>query len=561
MNEKYLIGLDVGTGSVRAGVFDKNGAMLSATAQPIKIWHPQQDYVEQSSEEIWQACCNTIKEAVKNAEINPFDIQGIGFDATCSLVVLDQDDQPISVTPGEDDHQNIMVWMDHRAKNEANLINQTKHEVLKYVGGVISPEMQTPKLLWLKKNHPETWKKANKFFDLPDYLVYKATGEDVRSICTTTCKWTYLAHENPISDDSIGRWETSFFESIGLNDLLENGSSKIGQTIRPMGEPVGNGLTGEAARNMGLKAGTPVGVSIIDAHAGGLGLLGMTNGEEEETGLENGIALIGGTSSCHMAVSQQPIYIDGVWGPYYSAMIPGLWLNEGGQSATGALIDHVIFSSHHAGDLQEKAEKNNTTVYNLLNERLSKLTEDKHLSDVGLLTKDLHILPYFHGNRSPRANPSLTGSICGLKLSSTIDDLALQYLSAIQGIAYGTKHIIETLNEKGYTIKRIFATGGGTKNKIFLQQHSDICGCDIILPKEQEAVLLGSAVLGAVAACIYSTVAESMQQMNQAGKIIKPNHSRDIVLYHHSKYQVFHKMYQDEISYAEMMEGASEMAG
>lgn len=562
MNNKYLLGIDVGTGSARAGIFDENGGMLASAAHPIQIWKPQPDFAEHSSEDIWQACCASVKAAVGEAGIDPEDIRGIGFDATCSLVIVGEQDQPLSVTPGGSAEQNVMVWMDHRAKKEAEDINQTAHEVLKYTGGVISPEMQTPKLLWLKRNHPETWAEAFKFFDLSDYMVYRATGSDVRSICTTTCKWTYLGHEESKIKASIGRWDDSYLREAGLEDLTENEYQKIGRIVRPIGEPAGNGLTEKSARELGLEFGTPVGVAMIDAHAGGLGLLGMkTDAEAGEPDLENRIALIGGTSSCHMAVSQQPKFIDGIWGPYYSAMIPGLWLNEGGQSATGALIDHIIFSSNHAEKLQEKASEEDTTVYDLLNKRLFKLAEDKNLKNAGPLTKDLHILPYFHGNRSPRANPSLTGSICGLKLSASIDDLALVYLSAIQSIAYGTRHIIETMNEQGYSIERIFATGGGTKNEIFLQQHSDICGCEIILPKEQEAVLLGSAVLGAVAAGRYPTVVESMKHMNQPGKIIKPDRSRDITSYHHSKYKVFHKMYQDEISYAEMMEETSEMAG
>lgn len=551
----YLIGIDVGTGSARAGIFDREGAMVSSAFHAIQIWRPQPDFVEQSSGDIWKAICKSVNEAVQQASIEPDDVKGIGFDATCSLVVLGENDAPLSVTPNSDANQNIIVWMDHRAKREADEINQTGHGVLKYVGGVISPEMQTPKLLWVKRNHPDTWDKAVKFMDLPDFLVYKATGVDVRSVCTTTCKWTYLGHENSSSKESVGRWDDSYFREIGLSDLTEEDYKKIGSTVCPIGEPVGNGLSESSANEMGLKPGTPVGIAIIDAHAGGLGLLGVSdNGEEESRAIENRIALIGGTSSCHMAVSEDPVFIDGVWGPYFSAMIPGLWLNEGGQSATGALIDHIIFSSHHAEELKEKAKEKGTTVYSLLIKRLGKLAKKEDLDDIGLLTKDLHVLPYFHGNRSPRANPSLRGAVTGLTLSSTLNDLARLYLATIQSIAYGTRHIIQTMNEAGYDINQIVATGGGTKNEIFLQQHADICGCEILLPKEPEAVLLGSAILGAYAGGIYSTVQQAMINMNKAGMVINPKKGR-MTEYHNAKYKVFHRMYEDEIEYGEMMGG------
>lgn len=97
----------------------------------------------------------------------------------------------------------------------------------------------------------------------------------------------------------------------------------------------------EAAAELNLNVGTPVGTSIIDAHAGGLGMIGCSAPGISDD-LSSRLGLICGTSTCHMAVSSLPIFVDGVWGPYYSAMVPSLWLNEGGQSATGKLLDHII---------------------------------------------------------------------------------------------------------------------------------------------------------------------------------------------------------------------------
>jgi len=549
---EYIIGCDVGTGSVRVAVFSRNGKMLAMDTQEINIWRPIPNYVEQSSEDIWQAFCHCVRSMLEDGSIDSNQIKGIGFDATCSLVVLDEEDKPISVSPKDVDERNIIVWMDHRGIQEAEQINQTQHEVLKYVGGKISPEMQIPKLLWLKKHKPRTWAKAAKFLDLADYMVYRSTGIDVRSLCTTSCKWTYLGHEDSMSGGGFGRWDDSFFKEVGLDEFVDENYKRIGRRVRPVGEAVSKGLSPEAANELNLQAGTPVGVAIIDAHAGGLGLLGMqSDGSQIE--FDHRLALIGGTSSCHMAVSPEPRFIEGVWGPYYSAMIPNMWLAEGGQSATGALIDHIIFSSDISNRLKDEAEKGRQTVYEVLNKRLHQLAEKRNLSDLGLLTRDLHVLPYFYGNRSPRANPSLRGSICGLSLSATIDDLALLYLATIQSIAYGTRHIIQALNEQGYAIEKIMATGGGTKNEFFLKEHADICECQIVLPKENEAVLLGSAVLGAVAGGIYPTVRSAMKKMNKTGRIIYPQ-KRKVNKYHEKKYRIFHKMYHDEKSYSIIME-------
>jgi FGGY-family pentulose kinase len=553
MKDTYFIGCDVGTGSVRVGLFNQKGSLILTKKHPIKLWRPENDFVQQSSDDIWNACITCFKALVKDSEVPASQIKGIGFDATCSLVVLGEDDRPLPIGHDNSDYQNIIVWMDHRAIREAMEINQTGHEVLNYVGGKVSPEMQIPKLLWLKRNKPDIWNRAKKFMDLPDYLVYRATGDDVRSICTTTCKWTYASHKAIDGDSSMG-WDDSFFKIIGLEDLTLKEYSQIGKKVRPVGESVGNGLSKKAAREFGLEANTPVGVAIIDAHAGGLGLLGMDIGNHEMPlkKLESRIALIGGTSSCHMATSRKPQFIGGIWGPYYSAMLPGVWLNEGGQSATGSLIDHVIFTSDQSEILNKKAISSNKSVYQVLNDYLEELAKKRGLSSKGLLTEKIHVLPYFHGNRSPRANPNLVGMVSGLKLSSTLDDLALLYLSTVQAIAYGTRHIIEELNRKGYTIDTIMATGGGAKNDVFLQEHANITGCKIILPAETEAVLLGSAILGAVASGTYASVFEAMAKMNRSGNIIHPQ-SGEIEIYHNKKYNVFLKMYDDQITYNNLM--------
>lgn len=533
----YFVGVDVGTGSARAGVFDSKGQLLGKGAKSILLFHPEEDHVEHSSEDIWQACVTAIKEAVAQAGISPDQITGMGFDATCSLVSLDADDKPVTVSVTGRDEQNVIVWMDHRAADQTRRINLTNHAVLKYVGGGVSLEMQTPKLLWIKEQLPKAYQRAAKFFDLPDFLVYRATGNDIRSLCSTVCKWTYLGHENG--------FQRSFFEQIGLADLCDNEFSRIGRVVRPVGEKAGN-LSEKAAKELGLTTNVSVAVSIIDAHAGGIGMLGVGAGDIEER-----LALIGGTSTCHMIVSREPHFVPGVWGPYWSAMVPGFWLTEGGQSATGALLDHTIFSHARGAELSAMAKEKNTTVYALLNERLDEMAKNAGVS-VSSLASDLHVLPDHHGNRSPRADASLRGMVSGLKLSSTLDSLALLYLATIQGIAHGTKHILDALCENGHRPKVLVATGGDAKNPLFLREHADATGCTIVLPKEPEAVLLGSSMLGAVAAGAYATLEQAMAAMASTDKVIEPD--LRAAKFHEKKHKVFLRMYEDQMAYRSLME-------
>ncbi|EPY79844.1 hypothetical protein CB1_000883004 [Camelus ferus] len=147
--ESYYVGVDVGTGSVRAALVDQRGTLVAFAEQPINQWEPQFNHHEQSSEDIWAACCVVTKKVVQGIDLN--QIRGLGFDATCSLVVLDKQFRPLPVNHEGNSHQNIIMWLDHRAVSQVHRINETKHSILQYVGGVMSVEMQAPKLLWLKE--------------------------------------------------------------------------------------------------------------------------------------------------------------------------------------------------------------------------------------------------------------------------------------------------------------------------------------------------------------------------------------------------------------------------
>nr|KAF6505151.1 FGGY carbohydrate kinase domain containing [Rousettus aegyptiacus] len=493
----YYVGVDVGTGSVRAALVDQRGSLLAFADQPINKWEPQFNHHEQSSEDIWTACCVVTKKVVQGIDLNR--IRGLGFDATCSLVVLDKQFRPLPVNCEGDFHRNIIMWLDHRAVSQVHRINETKHSVLQYVGGVMSVEMQAPKLLWLKENLRETcWDKAGHFFDLPDFLSWKATGVTARSLCSLVCKWTYSAERG---------WDDSFWKMIGLEDFVADNYSKIGNQVLPPGASLGNGLTPEAAKDLGLPAGIAVAASLIDAHAGGLGVIGAdVRGHGlacEGQPVTSRLAVICGTSSCHMGISKDPIFVPGVWGPYFSAMVPGFWLNEGGQSVTGKLIDHMVQGHAAFPELQAKATARCQSVYAYLNSHLDLI---KKAQPVGFLTVDLHVWPDFHGNRSPLADLTLKGMVTGLKLSQDLDDLAILYLATVQAIAFGTRLIIEAMQAAGHSISTLFLCGGLSKNPLFVQMHADITGMPVVLSQEVESVLVGAAILGACASGDFASV-------------------------------------------------------
>ncbi|KAM4728758.1 FGGY carbohydrate kinase domain-containing protein isoform 1-T2 [Anableps anableps] len=547
MAEVYYVGVDVGTASARAALVTRDGLLKTTAEEPITIWKPQPEHYVQSSTEIWQKCCSVVKRVTSGVQSS--QVRGIGFDATCSLVVLDKSFQPVPVTQECDPQKNVVMWMDHRAAEQAARITNTGHRVLSRVGGVMSQEMQPPKLLWLKENLKEScWDKAAHFFDLPDFLSWKATGSITRSLCTLVCKWTYCPPEG---------WDSSFWTSVGLEDVLENNFSKIGSVACSPGSPLAEGLTPEAAADLGLNPGTAVGASLIDAHAGGLGVIGA---DVQGFGLPcegrpitSRMAMICGTSTCHMAISEQPLFVPGVWGPYLSAMVPGLWLNEGGQSATGTLVDHIVKGHAAYTQLQEQVNQRvpfpGANTYAHLNSHLIQMASSHPAVD--LLGSSLHVWPDFHGNRSPLADPTLKGMVTGLPLSQTLDDLALLYLATLQALALGTRHILEAMKEAGHDIRTLFLCGGLSKNPLFVQIQANATGLAVVLPSQTEAVIVGAAVLGACASRDCRTIQEAMEKMAKVGRVVQPD--QELQSFYERKYKVFLQLFSHQREYQALM--------
>ena len=524
-DERYVIGVDVGTGSARAGLFDLAGRMVASAKRDITLFHASGSIVEQSSSEIWTAVCDSVKDALAQSAVSSAQIDGIGFDATCSLVVLGAGGQPLPVGPSEQAERDIIVWMDHRAVAQAERINATGHEVLNYVGGKISPEMETPKLLWLLENRPAVFAAAWQFFDLTDFLTWRATGDLSRSTCTVTCKWTYLAHER--------RWDESYFRSVGLGVLADEAFARIGQTVVDAGTPLGSGLTADAAAQLGLRAGTPVATGVIDAHAGGIGTVGA-DGEAESC-----LAYVFGTSSCTMTTTRSPVFVPGVWGPYFSAMVPDAWLNEGGQSVAGAAIERLVGLHPASAEARLRAERDGQSLPALLAALAAQAASS--LSDAAMLADGLHVVPEFLGNRAPLADPHARAVIAGLGMEDDLDSLVALYVAGICSIGYGLRQIIEAQADAGARIERVVISGGAGRLDLVRQLLADATGKPVLATQAEEPVLLGAAMLGAVAGGQFGDVRSAMASMSQISKTYEPG-AGEIAALHEARYRAFLKL-------------------
>jgi len=296
---------------------------------------------------------------------------------------------------------------------------------------------------------------------------------------------------------------------------------------------------------------------VIDAYAGWLGTVAA---QFTESGVlfkivpsldesRHRLAAVAGTSTCHIVQSPEGVFVTGVWGPYKDAVFRGWWMNEGGQSSTGQLIDFVLTTHPAYSKLVELAKKEKSNIHSVLQELLEKLRVEKKAESLTELTKDVHFYPDFHGNRSPIADSRMRGSIVGLELDDGLNDLARKYNLTMEAIALQTRHIVDEMNEKGHSITSIYMSGGQAKNIPMMQLFADTCGMPVVLPfSHSEAVVLGAAMLGRFAAEAKAGMTgeeqggalwKIMTEMTPPGKQIAPAASAKEKKLLDAKYKIF----------------------
>ena len=505
-SDDLFLGVDVGTGSARAGLFTASGDMVVSAAHPISLWRDGENIVEQSTDDIWMAVCQSVGEVIGQSGVEKRRIKGIGFAATCSLVVLGPDHEPLTASLTGDTARNVIVWMDHRAEEQANRINAIGGAPLAYVGNCISPEMELPKLLWLKENLPDSFARASAFMDLTDYLTWRATGSVARSSCTVTCKWTYLPH--------LGGWDVGFLEKIGLGSLADHDFARIGAEVVAPGAALGQGLSPGAAHDFGLLPGVAVAAGLIDAHAGGLGSL------PKQAGV-SAVAYVFGTSACLMASSSGEVRVPGIWGPYWSAMLPDVWLLEGGQTTAGAAIDFVLRAHPAWGAGWDAAKAEGLGLLPWLEHRV--LARHPAISPAACEVARMHSILDFAGNRSPLADPSARGLVTGISLSDDFLSLERSYIAAVLGVAYGARYIFATLAAAGLRPDQIVISGGAAKSAVVRQLLADATGLPVARATSAEPVLLGAAMLGAVASGAKAGLPDARKHMVRLKDVVHPD--------------------------------------
>ena len=311
---------------------------MGRAEQRIQTWQTTPEHVEQSTDDIWRAVGSAVRAACREAGARPDAIVGIGFDATCSLVALDASDRPVSVSRRRRRRaqRHRLDGSPRRRRRGRDQRDRAPRARLRRRRDLARDADAETALAEARTSAHVAAHRA--LVRSADYLTWRATGSDDRSLCSTVCKWTYLGHER--------RWDPTYFDAIGLGDLTADSFRKIGSRVRVPGERLGV-LTERRRGRLRSRARHRRG-DVDDRRARGRARharrLGRTRRRSRDAW-----PIIAGTSACHLATAPAGTSVPGVWGPYYEALLPNEWLLEAGISASGAFLDHVL-RSHPAYD-------------------------------------------------------------------------------------------------------------------------------------------------------------------------------------------------------------------
>ncbi len=504
-NHKYAIGLDFGTESGRAVLVDVTDGREVATAvhayrdgvidevlPGTEIELPQ-DFALQNPDDYMQVLRVTIPAVLREAEVKPEDVIGLGTDFTaCTMLPIDEAGMPLCQKPEWRDNPYawVKIWKHHAAQPEANRLNAIAEERgeawLQRYGGKISSEWLVPKIWETLNKAPEVYEAADRYLEAADWIVLQLTGEERRNSCTAGYKAIWSKREGYPSDD--------FYAALDprLRNVIDE---KLSRDIYALGQRAGT-LTPEMAKLTGLRPGIAVSIGNVDAHVS----------VPAATVVEPGrMVIIMGTSNCHMVLGTEEHLVSGMCGVVEDGIIPGFHGYEAGQSCVG---DHFAWFVKNCvpPSYEDKARARDVDLHEFLEDKAARQKPGEH----GLLALD-----WWNGNRSVLVDVDLTGMLLGATLATKAEDI---YRALIEATAYGTRMIIDTFQESGVAVNEIVACGGlPERNKLLMQIYADVTGREIRISASDQTPALGSAMFGAVAAGEaaggYDSIFEAAQHM------------------------------------------------
>jgi len=511
---RYSLGIDFGTESARALLVDVHSGEPIATAihlyadgviderlpgseQPLP-----QDWALQNPADWLSAIEATVRAVLAESQLEPETVVGLGLDFTaCTILPTTIEGVPLCTLEAYHDspHAWPKLWKHHAAQPQADRINKIAsnrgERWLARYGGKISSEWLIPKALQMLEEDSQVYAASGRIIEAGDWVAWQLTGE----LCRNACAAGYKAN-----------WHKGDgFPSSGLlaalhPDLVDLYQEKLSGPVVAPGLNL-SGLTDGWARRLGLIAGTPVAVPIIDAHAAFLG------GGVSEPGT---MFMMMGTSTCHLLLGDREVHVEGIAGVVEDGIVPGYFGYEAGQAGAGDIFAWFVENAVPPA-YPQAAEARGVTLHEVLVERGSALRPGQS----GLLALD-----WWNGNRSTLVDADLSGMMLGLTSATTAEEI---YRALIEATAFGTRVIIEAFTDRGLAVDSIVTAGGLTKNELLMQIYADVTGREMTVAAAKEASAAGAAMLGAVAAGKaaggYGSLREATQQMTaRPSRVYRP---------------------------------------
>lgn len=497
---QLLLGIDIGTYSSKGVLCRPDGTLISEARTDHDMSIPKPGYAEHDADTVWWADFKQLAKELTDKVPQGDQITGVGVSAIGACVLpVDENGKPL--------RQGILYGVDTRAINQIEELEDkyTREALVEFGGTRLTTQAIGPKILWIKQNEPEIYKKTAKFITSTSYVIFKLTGNYVIDAHTAT-------EFNPLINIKTVCWDDRFAEGIASLDQLP----EIGWS-----DEIAGIVTAEAAALTGIPEGTPVNFGAVDALSEAVSVGVVDIGE---------LMIMYGSTAFFIFFIEKPIPTYELW--LEAGAFKGQYEYSAGLSTSGSAT--TWFRDQFGKDLLQAESAGGANAY-------AALAKEAASSPVG--ANGLIMIPYMSGERTPIFDPKARGVIAGLSLSHSRGDI---YRAVLEGTAFSIRMNLEAMQKAGAQIKHGVAVGGGASNELWLQMVSDVSGIPQLLPEKTIGASYGNAFLAGLAVDAIENLDVLKKDWVQIKKEIIPNAENKKV--YDRLYPLFKDLYKDSKS-------------
>ena len=488
---KYLIGTDIGTSGTKSILMDTQGRLIAQDLQEYDVLTPQPLWAEQWPDVWLDAAKRSIRNTVQKSGVSPADVAGICISGLYGGSGIPLDEQMEPVRP-------CLIWMDRRATVQQRWVEEhiDPEKLQRITHNGTDPYYGYLKILWIRDNEPDNWRRTRLFLPPNNYVIYRLTGQ-------VAIDYSAAGNIGGIFDMNAHGWSYELMDDMGIPRTM------MPPRIVESRDIVG-GLTAQAGLELGLNEGTPVCAGGVDCGVASFGLGVFEPGEY--------VAAIG-TSMCAALIHDRPIRAQGLIEWPYVINSKALSYSFGGGATAGAVVQWVRDTFAQ----REKAEEDagGANAYAVLDEQAASIPPGSG----GLI-----VLPHFMGERSPVWNTDAKGVIFGLSLAHTKAHI---YRAFLEAVAYSLRHTMESTGED--LGEYILLAGGVSKSPLWRQIFADVTGHAVVCPIHDVEANLGDVMLAGLGTGTLTL--EDIRSWQVLDEKVRPDPEA------HAKYNDYYKLY------------------